>query len=70
MGQAWRNTLDSSYQFSVEEFIGEVGIPSASSSARGMAYLNALNETWLLHSAEYAPKYGGLLHPTNLVRLF
>lgn len=28
--------------------------------------LNALNETWLLHSAEHMPEYCGLLHPMTL----
>ncbi len=51
----------------MEEFIGVVsrclGIPNASCSASGMAYLIALNENWLLHSAERVPAHDGLLHP-------
>lgn len=70
-GQAWGNKLDSSHEFDMEVFFGIVsscqGIPTVSGLARRMAYLSALNETWLLQSAEYVPEYGGLLHPTTRV---
>lgn len=60
-------------QFNMEEFIaavsGGLGIPNASSSTEEWLDLNALNETWLLHSAEHMPEHFGLLHPMTLVHL-